>query len=341
MRQPVEPSTPPRSWRDWVRATIADAPEAKQPHRSEEWRTWDAPATSDDDLAALMAATDDDGANRLWSLVGAFVDADAYQRPAASSAREFIRNALTYGRFGPGDLAGLVALTELVLRSAPPVPVYVELLDDLRAECDRWVAAERANVALDLADLLARAACPDHEARLRLALALLQPLHAHQGRLDPSEAMFARRLSGELATGLEWAMPTGDEAAAVSTPPAPVTVLLYSLDQAVLARVTDALAELAPGCKVHQSHDHVGTDQLKQWTRNAQAIALATRCAKHAATGFIRAHARPDATIIEADGSGSASLLRAAMRALRPQAQDELSTRAWSDWPSRSTAGTA
>jgi len=103
------------------------------------------------------------------------------------------------------------------------------------------------------------------------------------------------------------------------------------LDQAVLARVTDALAELAPGSKVHQSHDHVGTDQLKQWARNAQAIAMATRCAKHAATGFIRAHARPDATIIEADGSGSASLLRAAMRALRPQAQDDLSTQAWSD----------
>ncbi len=328
LRQPTEPSTPPRSWGDWVRATIADAAEAKQPHRSEEWRTWDAPATSDDDLAALMAATDDDGARRLWSLVGAFVDADAYQRPAASSAREFIRNALTYGRFGPGDLAGLVALTELVLRSAPPAPAYAELLDDLRAECDRWVAAERANVALDLADLLARAGCPDHEARLRLVLALLQPLHAHQGRLDPSEAVFAQRLSGELATGLEWAVPTGDDAAAPSTPPAPVTVLLYSLDQAVLARVTDALAELAPGCKVHQSHDHVGTDQLKQWTRNAQAIALATRCAKHAATGFIRAHARPDAAIIEADGSGSASLLRAAMRALRPQAKDELSTRA-------------
>src|SRR6266511_3216543 len=64
-------------------------------------------------------------------------------------------------------------------------------------------------------------------------------------------------LAGELATGLEWATPTGDEAAAPSTPPAPVTVLLYSLDQAVLARVTDALAELAPGSKVHQSHDHV------------------------------------------------------------------------------------
>jgi hypothetical protein len=317
LRAPAEPPTPLRSWRDWVRATIADVPEAKRPYRSEEWRTWDAPSAGDDDLAALMAAADDDGASRLWSLVGAFVDADAYQRPAASSAREFIRNVLTYGRFGPADLAGLVALTELVLRAAPSAAAYAELLDDLRAECDRWVGAERSNVALDLADLLARAACPDNEARLRLALALLQPLHTHQGRLDPSEAVFARQLSSELATGLVWAAPAGDDSAVPSTPPTPVTVLLYSLDQAVLARVADALAELAPGSKVRQSHDHVGTDQLKQWARNAQAIALATRCAKHAATGFIRAHARPGAAIVEADGSGSASLLRAAMRALR------------------------
>jgi hypothetical protein len=324
VRAPAEPPTPLQSWRDWVRATIADAPEAKRPHRSEEWRTWDAPAASDDDLAALMAAADDDGASRLWSLVGAFVDVDAYRRPAASSAREFIRNALTYGRFGPADLAGLVALTELVLRAAPPSAAYAELLDDLRAECDRWVGVERANVALDLADLLVRAACPDKEARLRLALALLQPLHAHQSRLDPSEAVFAQQLSSELTTGLVWATPTGDEEAVPWTPPARATVLLYSLDQAVLARVTDALAELAPGSKVHQSHDRVGTDQLKQWARNAQAIALATRCAKHAATGFIRAHAHPGTTIVEADGSGSASLLRAAMRALRWRVENEM-----------------
>ncbi|GFJ85011.1 hypothetical protein Phou_091910 [Phytohabitans houttuyneae] len=64
------------------------------------------------------------------------------------------------------------------------------------------------------------------------------------------------------------------------------------------------------------SHDHVGSRQFKQWIRKADAIVMATRCATHAATGFIRAHCRPDAIVREADGSGSASLLRAATLAI-------------------------
>jgi hypothetical protein len=326
--QPEEPSPVLESWSDWVRATIADVPEAGQPHRSEEWRAWEPPAMSDDDLATLIAITDDDGASRVWSLVGAFVDADAYEQPAASSARELIRYAVTFGRFGPADLAGLVALTELVLRAGPSATAYAELLDDLRAECDRWVGPERANVVLDLADLLVRAACPDEDARLRLALALLHPLHAHQARLDPSEMMLARQLSSELATGLTWAPPVVHEEGTAVAPLAPATVLLYSLDHAVLARVADSLEELAPNSKVYQSHDRVGTDQLKQRARNAQVIALATRCAKHAATGFIRANAQPDAVIVEADGSGSASLLRAAMHAIRQRQEGQRRERA-------------
>lgn len=35
---------------------------------------------------------------------------DQYRRPAAKTAREFLSNALTYDRFSPGDLAGVVLL---------------------------------------------------------------------------------------------------------------------------------------------------------------------------------------------------------------------------------------
>ena len=89
-----------------------------------------------------------------------------------------------------------------------------------------------------------RAACPDEDARLRLALALLHPLHAHPARLDPSETMLARQLSSELATGLTWAPPIGHEEEVAVAPLAPATVLLYSLDHAVL-KLTPAV--LTPG----------------------------------------------------------------------------------------------
>ena len=95
-----------------------------------------------------------------------------------------------------------------------------------------------------------------------------------------------------------------------------MNVLLYSLDKAVLDRTSAELQRLAPKLKIAISHDKVGTDSLKKKSRNADVVVLATRCAKHAATGFITENAG-SAVVAYADGSGSASLLRAATNGLR------------------------
>jgi hypothetical protein len=312
----VEPRV--RSWPDLLAAIVRDRDEAHAVLREQAWRDWPPPAATDQALADLLASLDDTQAERAWSFVGAFVDADGYRDPAPRSAHELIHNALAYNRFSPGDLAGLAALTEIVLRAGPSSNDYRSLLDDMGADCDRWVGPERASVALDLADLLVRAACPDHEARLRLALTLLTPLNAHRHRLDTDVAAFARRLSRELQTGLDWPDEPGhtravDTLAGIG----PLKVLLYSLDLAVLERTGQALRELAPQVSVQVRHDRVGSPQLRQHARHADIIVLATRCATHAATGFIRASASSHATVREADGSGSASLLRAAVSSLQ------------------------
>jgi len=88
-------------------------------------------------IAAALARLNDDAAERVWTLVGAFVDADGCREPAAASARELINNALAHDRFSPGDLSGLTALIEIFLRSAPPAQEYTALLDDLGAGSDR------------------------------------------------------------------------------------------------------------------------------------------------------------------------------------------------------------
>jgi hypothetical protein len=282
------------------------------------WRDWDPPADADEAIASVLAQFDNDAAERAWSIVGPFVDADGYQRPAARTARELIHNALTHDRFSPGDLAGLIALTDIVLRSGPQPSQYAELLDDLRSESGRWAGPDRATVVLDLIDLVARAACPDGEARLRLTVTLLRPLHDHRARLEPDQADFARTLSEELAVGLDW--PEFDPASAAGSPLAgipPLKVLLYSLDEGVLDRTAALLLSLAPAADVKLSHDHVGTARLRQQSRGADVIVMATRCATHAATGFIRSNADPTAEVTEADGSGSASLLRAAIEGLQ------------------------
>ena len=94
-------------------------------------------------------------------------------------------------------------------------------------------------------------------------------------------------------------------------------MLLYSLDEGVLHRVSAILGTLAPALKVKLSHDHVGSPRLRQQSRQADVVDLATRCATHAATGFIRTNAAATALVTEADGSGSASMLRAAIAALQ------------------------
>jgi hypothetical protein len=300
-----------------IQAAAAGLGTADAALASQAWRDWAAPVADDDIIASRLAELDDQAAERAWSVVGPFVDADGYQQPAAKAARELIDNALAHDRFSPGDLAGLVALTEIVLRSAPGKQAYSELLDDLGAECGRWAGPDRATVVLDLVDLLASAACPDEEARLRLVIALLRPLHDHSARLESDQARFASQLGYELGTGLEW--PTVDDLDQdqALTELSSSKVLLYSLDEGVLKRTETVLGTLVPGIDVKLSHDHVGSARLRSVVRGVDVIVMATRCATHAATGFIRANASAGALVTEADGSGSASLLRAGIAALR------------------------
>jgi hypothetical protein len=303
----------PCSWTDWAeRCLHRDATRLDD----DVWRQWTPPVQEDLSLATTLQGLSDVGAARAWVLAGPFIDADQYGEPAKLSAAAFIYNALTYDRFTPSDLAGLAALLEIALRGAPDAHGYAQLLDDITSESSRWVSCERAEVALDVVDIVLRAACPDREAQLRLVSRLLSPLAMHATRLNDVTRRFAGSLSVEAGVGLEWPSPDADESEPVAY--AAGNILLYSLDEGVLHRVTEALA--ASPHQVRSSHAYVGGDQLRQHARTADVIVLATRCAKHAATGFIRSHARPDAAIVEADGSGSASMLRAVDLALQRRA---------------------
>jgi hypothetical protein len=310
----------PRSWLELVEALSAGGTDIAAVLASQDWQEWNPPADEDQAIAETLSSLGTQTADRAWLLAGPIIDADGYEQPAAWTARQLIEIALLSERFSPGDLSAVVALADIFLRSAPAASDYTGLLDDLVGETNRWVGPDRAAVVLDLADLLVRAGCPDEAARLRLALALLGPLCAQDGRLEPEQAQFARQLSCELRAPLNW--PTRDPASPdESMPDIPATqILLYSLDERVLERTKSLLGDIVPNADVRLSHDKVGSPSLKQWVRGADVIVMATRCAKHAATGFIRQHAPGAALVAEADGSGSASLLRAAVDALRTRA---------------------
>ena len=201
-----EPAVP-GSWLELVGALSAGSADIITVLASQDWQEWNPPAAEDQAIANILAGLGDQAADRAWLLAGPLVDADGYDQPAARTARQLIEIALLNDRFSPGDLSGIVALADIFLRSGPDAGVYASLLDDLEDESNRWAGPDRATVVLDLIDLLVRAACPDEDARLRLALALLRPLRDQDGRLEPEQARFARQLSGELQVGLESAGP--------------------------------------------------------------------------------------------------------------------------------------
>lgn len=316
-------ATTPTSWPALFKAIADELPAGKQALREEMWREWPSPAESDDEISDILAGLDNASLSKVWQLAGPFIQAVGFGSSAPGTARAFITYALAFDRLGPGDLVALEALTEICLRASPPAPTYRELLDELIDSCPQWVSPENALVALDLADRLVLAACPDDSARMSLAIALLDPLNSRQRRLESSERAFASQLSSELGIPLEWRIQEEkqDEVSALENSLA-MRVLLYSLDEAVLDRTSAELQLLAPGLKIATSHDAVGTDALRKKSRSADVVVLATRCAKHAATGFITENAK-SAVISYADGSGSASLLRAASEGLRrASAQD-------------------
>ncbi len=306
----------PANWPALLDAVAADRPEAKAALLDENWRDWPSPAETDEENGHILDTLDDAAWIRTWQLAGSIIEAVGYDKPAPRTARAFITYALAFDQLGPGDLVALQALTEICLRASPSPPIYRDLLNELRDTCQQWVSPENALVALDFADRLVLAACPDESARMNLALALIEPLHRRQGRLEDSDLAFARQLSEELDIPLEWHVPADQSEEGMPFGAIPeMTVLLYSLDQAVLDRTAAKLKAIAPALKVAISHDKVATDSLKQKARTADVVTLATRCAKHAATGFITENAR-SAVITYADGSGSASLLRAAVSGL-------------------------
>ncbi|WP_162891211.1 protein DpdD [Aeromicrobium sp. A1-2] len=302
------------SWTDWIHALRLGG--ARNVFGSLEWQEWTPPAESDEQIAQLLGGLTDAESEMIWRLVGPLVDSDDYGQPAWRSARALIEMGLLFEFFRPADLSGITALLDIYLRGAPSARDYGGLLSAIAAEAPRWVGAERAVLALDLVDVLARSSSPDTHARTACAWSILAPLNAHAVRLDDDLARFALSLSSELSVALEWPTRADEDASTNEVLGGTGTLLIYSLDEAVLRRTKAQVEVLAPGVTIRTSHDKVGSERLRAWCRSADAVAMATRCAKHAATGFIQTHRRADSALFEADGAGSASLLRAAVSAL-------------------------
>ncbi|MGY1680621.1 protein DpdD [Geodermatophilus sp. SYSU D01176] len=313
-----------------VSDTSADASTVDQPPTIDSWLAWTdqldapqggdltveqvenwAPAWSiDAELADAIDALPQIATDSLLSSVATFLDTDDPNHPAVRTAAALLSHYLVAERFSPNDLGAICALLEIVLRAAPPVALYRGTLEDLRSYASQWVATSTAARVLDIADVVASGPNSDPDTRAAFVAALLSPLHHLRHRLSPALRRLASLIAADVELDFTWNDREADSTDETSGRALRGQLLLYSLDEGCLARVEKAVELQWPGVGVHTSSDKVGSPALRQHARNADLIVMATRRAAHAATGFITGAANR-ALIRYADGSGSASMMRA------------------------------
>lgn len=273
-------------------------------------RDWAPAWTIDAELAGAVDELPQTATDALLSGVAAFLETDDPNHPAAKTAKALLNHFLISERFGPIDLGAICALLEIFLRASPPMAQYRALLDDLQSYAPQYVAPNAAGRVLDIADVVTSGPIGESDARTSFVAALVLPLHHLQRKLSPALRRLASLVTEDVGLNLAWVDERSSEASESGIETLSAQVLIYSLDEGCLARVEKAAELQWPSVKVRKSFDKVGTPALRQHARNADLIVIATRRAAHAATGFITENA-DRALIRYADGSGSASMIRA------------------------------
>lgn len=298
----------PGSWLDWIEALGNGVESEFSADLVEQWLP---PGEADSALAAAIDLLPEPQVPRVLEGLGAFLDADDYSRPAWRAAGALVRLHLVSDSLTPSDLGAISALLAIFLRGAPMSAEYGGLLNDLADFRGRWSSVATAAPALDIADLVVCAPASSTEARQSFIAAALDSLLALRHRLPDSLRTVAELATADVGLGWDWTVERSTETVSDESPRAlPRTLLLYSLDEAVLARASTAVGRLYPSVRVEVSSAKVGNDALREHSRNADLIVLATRRATHAATGFIQSNAG-SARIAYADGCGSGSMVRA------------------------------
>lgn len=314
-------STPPLLVHDWVAWFRSLSATEAAPLPLQDFSTWPAPGSADTELADAIDSASDREEEAVLSAVGPFIECDQFRSPAWRSALALVQRMLVADRLSPEDQGSLQALVEIVLRSGPSEQTYADLLNDVQSFASRWVSASFPDPAIDLVDCVVAGPRPDPGAATRFAAVLLEPIWAQRQRVPLALRLVAQMSTDDLSLGWDWSLPEASEdqsADGADSLDIEASILLYSLDESVLKRSREVLAQLAPKATIHCSSDKVATTQLKSHARTADLVVLATRCAKHSATACIVENAGR-ATIAYADGAGSASMIRAFETAARAQ----------------------
>lgn len=219
---------------------------------------------------------------------------------------------------GVADVQVVADLVGLLFEIGLTAERYRQIVEDLCALWERVDSPPYLDAGIDMLDVLVTHACPNPGAREAFFRKLIASFERWKRRIQPEQWTLLTQLASELRAPelVEAIRPADDRGYEASAIPdrsalAGKLVAIYTLTDAAAVRAADFVSRNFDDVVVEVSNDHVATDRLRALARAADVFVVATRSAKHAATGFIEAQRPPDKPIIYTAGKGSASLIRA------------------------------
>lgn len=285
---------------------------------------WSVAATVNDPvairaLAAQVAAMDSAHAACFPQIVPLLIEWLGRAPDSAQHALLDVHEALlAYLSLEDETRSGLTLLGEFainLIESGLSTERYEFCLDNLE---ERWsVSQSPATVGwiAEILECLIDQPCPSTTRRDRFASTVIADVGRILHRIDDSLGDIVRALAGEL--GLADLLPEVQVKADAADRPqtidaSGVVIGLYSLTPGALQRAKAALEKRWQGLTVKTRSDKDASAELASLARNADAMIVAWKSSKHAATDCIEASRSSLRPAAMAEGKGSASLIRTA-----------------------------
>lgn len=329
--------TVPANWYEWLTAVehLPDWSRAQQVARQGAIE-WDLVAFLEHPDGArvfaerLRSARDQATIHNALPHLLAFFQADA-QWPRRDLAEVYyaMLEVLAYSSTGADeDFVVVHELAQGILGLGISEDLYAELLGWACYLLTQFPALARIDWGMDMLDLMVVYPAPNPDLRLNVLSAVATQFQRFSTRVQPEQAALFRSLCGELqcpevADALATSSTAGSDGNAAQCKVDPLTLLgartvaIYTLTESVARRARERILEHSPDTNVQVSSDRVGTDRLRQLSRQVDIFVVATASATHAATGFIDSHRPRGTATLRPSGKGTASLLRSLRDYLR------------------------
>lgn len=210
------------------------------------------------------------------------------------------------------EMVRLAALHALVAGLTPKE--YQSLVERLSSIFSESPSPHEIRWGLDLSDLLMVQTCRDEELRSRFINRVLMAASKSSARLSSADRCLFEFLAKEANFSIfrrvdPEAMPGSRDRADIRN-----RILLYSLDEQAIRRAAQILEIEFPNAKFEFNSDTTCTTRLRALSRNADWIVFVSSVATHQAFFCIKAGLRPEAYLLQVDGSGTTRIVERVLR---------------------------